>query len=461
MKKRDKFWVSRIIGFLLIILVFSVISLCNILQFNYSYMQEEYEELQVFKRQIEWAIKPFLEQQNFEMLQKYCDDFIGEDVSFRIFDRNNTLIASSDIQNKSQILGNDSKFIYRKYNLIKMYLDSTQDRKIGIVEPVLAGGEKFFLELTVSQADVMRSIRHAQRRTMVFISICILLFVVGLIQIFHSLSSTFNKLEDSVIEVANGKLDTEIEIPQLDLLKELALSIKKMTQRLKTQITRLTQLEQYKTNFLQSITHEIKTPITAINSAIELVETRNSIPEEDRECFDIIQFQIKSIDKLVNDILYLSEIEVEKTNEDKKFKNFNLNTMVKRVITYFSFTDTIINFKDMENLYIYGSEELLASALSNLITNALKYSGSDSIDVILTKKDDSVELIVKDYGIGIEQVHLNHLFEKFYRVDKTRSRKLGGTGLGLAIVKNIVELHGGQIRVESEIGKGTSFTINL
>ena len=234
-----------------------------------------------------------------------------------------------------------------------------------------------------------------------------------------------------------------------------------MTQRLKTQITRLTQLEQYKTNFLQSITHEIKTPMTAINSAIELVETRNSIPEEDRECFDIIQFQIKSTDKLVNDILYLSEIEVEKTNEDKKFKNFNLNSMVKRVITYFSYTDTIINFREMENLYIYGSEELLASALSNLITNALKYSGSDSIDVILTKKDDSVELIVKDYGIGIEQVHLNHLFEKFYRVDKTRSRKLGGTGLGLAIVKNIVELHGGQIRVESELGKGTSFTINL
>lgn len=105
--------------------------------------------------------------------------------------------------------------------------------------------------------------------------------------------------------------------------------------------------------------------------------------------------------------------------------------------------------------------ELLSTAISNLITNAVKYSESDRIEVILNNIDKNIEIIVKDYGIGIKKEHLNHLFERFYRVDKTRSRKLGGSGLGLSIVKNIIDLHSGEIRVESEINQGTTFIINL
>ena len=307
----------------------------------------------------------------------------------------------------------------------------------------------------------MKSIIEAQRNLFIFFTLCIALFIVGLVQVFYKIRNNFNKLEDSVIEVANGNLDAEIKIPELDLLTELTISIKKMVQRLKTQITRLTQLEEYKSNFLQNITHEIKTPITAINSAIELIETRNSITDADRECFDIIQFQIKSIDKLVNDILYLAETEVAKTDEYKNFELFDLNSMLERVISCFNYTDIKINFIQNVHTQIFASREAFTTAVSNLITNAIRYSGSDKIDVILDKNENNIELIVKDYGIGIAKEHLNHIFEKFYRIDKNRSRKLGGSGLGLAIVKNIVELHNGTIKVESEEGKGTSFIINV
>ena len=125
-----------------------------------------------------------------------------------------------------------------------------------------------------------------------------------------------------------------------------------MTQRLKTQIERLTQLEKYKSDFLQNITHEIKTPITAINSAIELLQAKNALSSDDNECLDIIRFQVKSIDKLVNDILYLSETEVEKTNEQKNFSNFNLNSMIEKVIDYFSFSDIQINFIGNDSIKI-------------------------------------------------------------------------------------------------------------
>ncbi len=462
MKKRDLYWVNQIIAFTLTAFILGIISLFNILQFNASYMDEECEELQVFKRQIEWTITPYLEQKKFSILQKYCNDFINEDVEFRIFDENKNIIASSNPMNKSELLEKDSKIVHKKYNKFKIYKYAIKDRKIGIVNTINTGKDKYYLELTVSQADVMKSIIIAQRNLFIFFTFCITLFIIGLIQVFYKIRNNFNKLEDSVIEVANGNLSTEIEVPQLDLLKELTLSIKKMVQRLKTQITRLTQLEEYKSNFLQNITHEIKTPITAINSAIELLETRNSITEEDRECFDIIQFQIKSIDKLVSDILYLSETEVAQTDEYKNFETFDLTSMLKRLINCFNYTNIKINLIQKEQpVKIYANRETLTTAFSNLITNAIRYSETDNIDIILNKKENNIELIVKDYGIGISKNHLSHIFEKFYRIDKNRSRKLGGSGLGLAIVKNIIELHKGTIKVESDEGKGTSFIISF
>lgn len=281
------------------------------------------------------------------------------------------------------------------------------------------------------------------------------------IHIFHRLRVSFNKLEDNVIEIANGNLDKEIDIPNESLLIEITLSIKKMTERLKNQIIRLKQLEEYKSDFFQNVSHEIKTPITAINSAIELLQTKNSIKNTDKECFDIIQFQTQSINKLVNDILCLSEIDLEKTGEKKSFKQFNLNQMIRNTINYLMPKDVQIIFIENCIADISADEELLATALSNLIINALKYSESDKIEVILLMENNHIVLKVRDYGIGIPEKHLDRIFERFYRVDKNRSRESGGTGLGLSIVKNVVELHNGDITVFSEPNKETVFTIIL
>jgi two-component system phosphate regulon sensor histidine kinase PhoR len=98
-------------------------------------------------------------------------------------------------------------------------------------------------------------------------------------------------------------------------------------------------------------------------------------------------------------------------------------------------------------------------AISNILSNAIKYSKSDNIDTLLTKEDKIVTIEIKDYGTGIEEKHLSRIFDRFYRVDKSRSRQNGGTGLGLSIVKNIVELHNWKIYVESKVGKGTTFKI--
>ena len=120
-----------------------------------------------------------------------------------------------------------------------------------------------------------------------------------------------------------------------------------------------------------------------------------------------------------------------------------------------------ISFVENAQISLLGDEVLISRAVTNLLMNAIKYSKSDKIDIILSVVNDMAEIQVKDYGVGIESKHKDLVFERFYRIDKARSRKTGGTGLGLAIVKNIVELHDGTITLESEVGNGCNFILNF
>jgi two-component system phosphate regulon sensor histidine kinase PhoR len=189
------------------------------------------------------------------------------------------------------------------------------------------------------------------------------------------------------------------------------------------------------------------------------LDTKNLIADSDKECFDIILSQTDNINKLVNDILTLSEIELEQTNENKNFTTFNLNKMVEKAISYLNIQNTNISFLPKCDIDIYANEDLLITAIINLLNNAIKYSGSPKIDVITEQENSNAIIFVKDYGIGIQEEHLEKLFTRFYRVDKARSRQTGGTGLGLAIVKHIAQLHKGSVSVESEVGKGSTFKI--
>ena len=461
MKKRDKFWIDRMLWVITIILFSAILSLYNIIQFNNSYMQEEREELEIFRKQIEWVIIPYLKDNDIETIKKYCSDFSNEDIKFRIFDENEKLIASSKSYENKELLEEHSNILKRREGKWKIYRHSIKDKMIGLVSTINLENKIYYLELTILEEDVIKSITDAQKNIIIFFSMCIILLLIYMSQFFYTFRKSFNKLEDSVIEIANGNLEAKIETPKINILEELSHSIIKMTQRLKTQIIRLTQLERYKSEFIQNISHEIKTPITAINSAVELLEENKNISAKNRECFDIVKFQLRALNKLVNDILSLSEIEVEKTNSEKHFKMFNINKAIKQVINYTNTGNIKVKITADNEFEIYGDEDLLKTAVSNLLINAIKYSQSDKIDIILKKTGNNLNISVKDYGIGIAGEHLNRIFERFYRIDKTRSRETGGTGLGLSIVKNIIELHNGTVSVKSTLNKGSEFIISI
>jgi len=459
MKKRDLLWISGLIRFFLIIAAFVGIFFYSIVQFNTSYIQEEKGELNVFEKQIEWAAIPFIKNNDLKGLKNYANDFKGEDVKFRIFDKNKKIMASSNPDDLSPIAKKDSKVLNKKKKW-KIYRHSIKDKKIVAIEEFEINNSKYYIELTLLEEKVIGKIVKAQFQLIVLSAVCMVLLLLGIFELIYKVRREFNKFDHSVLKIANGELDTILDVPKSGLLEELAISVKKMTARLKKQIARLEKLEEYKSEFIQNISHEIKTPITAINMALELSEN-SADAEQNKECFEIIQFQIKAINKLVNDILTLSEIDVEKTSELKQFKKFNLNNTIEKAINSFEKGSIKINFSANSSVDFSGDENLIRSAIENLTANAIRYSNSDKIDISLLKENNEIKISVKDYGAGIKKEFQEKIFEKFFRIDKARSRKKGGTGLGLAIVKNIVELHEGKISLISEENKGAEFVIEL
>lgn len=460
MKKRDLFWINKIIWLLGILAVFIIISLYNFIQINHLYLDGEKNEINFYKKQIKLAAIPYLSKNDNSGLSEYCENFKNENnVSFQIFDANKKLIAGTAIDNKE--LDPDTHILDRQLNKWEIYKSIIKHQKLSDVSVFDVKNKKYYLELVLLEDDFVSSLIDSQINIIIFFVICLLLLSGYFVYVFSSIRNSFNNLEDSVAKISNGELDTEVKISKEGLLQEISIAIKQMALKLKNQIVRLEKLEEYRSIFIQDMTHEIKTPIATINSAIELLETKNSFEDSDKECFDIILTQTDNINKLVNDILTLSEIELEQTDENKGFTTINLNKMIKKAISYINIQNTNISFSPKCDINIFANEDLLITAVINLLNNAIKYSQSQKIDVSTEQVSEQVIISVRDYGIGIQEKHLDKLFTRFYRVDKARSRKTGGTGLGLAIVKHVTQLHKGNVSVESEVGKGSTFKIIL
>ena len=233
-----------------------------------------------------------------------------------------------------------------------------------------------------------------------------------------------------------------------------------------TDLTDLRRLEGIRSDFVANVSHEIKTPLTAI---VSTVETLNDVPLDDAgrtKCYDILARQARRLNALVMDILSLAAIERRQSAKKRDFTEIRLDTLVAETL---SLCQDDVERAQMQlrlqtpcpEVWIRGDAQLLEQALVNLITNAVRYSGSPDIVVGLQCDATTARVTVEDHGCGIAEEHLPRLFERFYRVQKDRSRACGGTGLGLAIVKHILILHRGRVTVNSTPGQGTCFTLTL
>lgn len=232
-------------------------------------------------------------------------------------------------------------------------------------------------------------------------------------------------------------------------------------------ITRMKHLENIRSEFVANVSHELKTPLTSLQGFVEtLQDGAIDQPEEARRFLSIMHGQVNRLSKIIEDILVLSSLEQGNENQNIQMVMTPVHSVVQEAIQTCEIIarekNISLELEADREAEVLNNPELLGLALINLLDNAIKYSPEQStISITVTRQDDNTIIAVKDRGCGIAPEHQERVFERFYRVDRARSRKLGGSGLGLSIVKHIAALHQAQVTVESTPGQGSTFSLHF
>jgi two-component system phosphate regulon sensor histidine kinase PhoR len=224
-------------------------------------------------------------------------------------------------------------------------------------------------------------------------------------------------------------------------------------------VTEIVQLSAIKKDFVVNVSHELRTPLTAIKGFVETLEDEGV--EKSKRYLEIIKRHTDRLISIVQDLQQLAELEsVEKMELEK----VNIAQLLAPILKMF---ETQLSKKGIQvelnvnNIEVSADPFRLEQVFINLIDNSIKYTEKGKITITAEQDIRQTKIVVEDTGIGIPKEHIPRIFERFYVVDKSHSRKMGGTGLGLSIVKHIVQVHHGTISIESEVGKGTEVTITL
>lgn len=224
--------------------------------------------------------------------------------------------------------------------------------------------------------------------------------------------------------------------------------------------------QQVREDFIANASHELRTPLTAVVGYLEVLSMHEASNASTTSGINAALQQALRMKQLVEDLLSLSRLESLPLNQSKQ-EAFNLKTLVDECVQLVAGSSLFQQQEFKNNLptpcFVVGDSGELCSAIQNTIDNAVKYSSSDAIVTVdwQVHKNNTASLYVRDQGEGIDEQHLTRLTERFYRVDAGRSRDMGGTGLGLSIVKHVMDRHGGQIYIQSEIGVGTTVELSF
>ena len=310
----------------------------------------------------------------------------------------------------------------------------------------------FTIELTVSQIVIS---------LFVLLSFSILLlYLIGIkrrnaiekiTSVIHQIKVNENILSNDII------LNSHLEKIENDL--------KEIQKKNQNDISNMERLAQTRTDFLGNVSHELRTPIFTIQGFLEtLLNGAIDDPNVNKRFLKKAIKHTDNLNVLLNDLIDISMIESGQMRMQPSY--FNISQFIESITEEL---ESLIEEKELkiktkfcnDQIEVFGDKEKIKQVLVNLIGNAIKYSDEGTILIATNEVDGNIKISVKDSGLGIANTDLLRIFERFYRVDKARSKDAGGTGLGLAIVKHIVEAHGSKIKVASKLGKGSTFTFYL
>lgn len=287
----------------------------------------------------------------------------------------------------------------------------------------------------------------------VYILICILAVIIAAVfvsfAITKSIIKPIRRLGQNLDDVDKFKFDDELQ-PLVNALLQ-----QKRKQKM---------LDKQKKQFTANVSHELKTPLTSIAGYAELIETGIAKEEDIKPFAGVIRKQALRLVSLSEDIIQLSQLE-ESDDENMSFESVDLYDIANKCVealTINALNKNVTLSLSGEQCYIRGKAQLVEEMVYNLLDNAIRYNKENgTVTVTVTPLSKGASVSVKDTGIGIPAKYQDRIFERFFRVDKSRSKATGGTGLGLAIVKHITQLHGANLKLESEEGKGTQIIVTF
>ncbi|QCX33575.1 cell wall metabolism sensor histidine kinase WalK [Caloramator sp. E03] len=294
-----------------------------------------------------------------------------------------------------------------------------------------------------------------------FIIASFFILILGLMLSYIKASAMTQPLEDvieAIEEIAKGETNKKVYVKGNDEIARLCYVFNNMNEK-------LNKMDETRRQFIADASHELKSPLASIKV---LVQSLLSGGIEDKnisiEFLESINNEVDRLTAIVNNLLELAKLESDKTIVTNSFIEFDIldlcNDVVKKLIPLAKLKNIDIRLK-LESIVVEGNRDNIFRAMYNILENAIKYSKENSFIDLWVNKEDMVKINIKDYGIGIPNEEIEHIFKRFYRVDKTRDRKTGGCGLGLSIAYDIIKLHKGDIRVYSKVGEGSLFVITL
>jgi two-component system phosphate regulon sensor histidine kinase PhoR len=338
----------------------------------------------------------------------------------------------------------DDDLIYVAYRM-------PDDRFVRVSEP------QSFVQTVIGRVRVIFLLASAGAVVLIF-------FLVA--RISRRITRPLTDIIGAAEEIRQGNYDKEITVSENNEVGELARILNAMSAKLKGDILKLNEAQGIRRDFVANASHELRTPVSSIKGYLEtLLDGAVHDEEVSRRFLQRAMSNVVRLENIVNDMLDLSRLESRDRGLSLRYfdpvvtlealaDEFQDQARRKGLDLEFS-SGVPEGFKLMADPYQFDK------ALVNLIENAIKYTESGQIGLSIRLEADACVVEVKDTGPGIRPEDVNRIFERFYRVDKGRSRQLGGSGLGLAIVKHVMEIHGGQVSVDSEIGRGTRFTLTF
>jgi two-component system, OmpR family, phosphate regulon sensor histidine kinase PhoR len=297
--------------------------------------------------------------------------------------------------------------------------------------------------------------------------VAIVVILVVSVQVARRVTKPILAIAATAEAIRDGDLKQRVTVVSNDEIQSLGTAINEMAERLGSDIDRLTKLETVRSQFLGNVSHELRTPIFAIQGFLEtLLDGAVDDPSVNRDFLEKAHHHAMRLNTLLSDLIEISSIESGEMKMSFRYFGIQefldqiseeLRSLAQKQQLTFSVESTM-----PKDARIFGDRDRLRQAITNLVDNAVKYTGQGGSVALRASPDgDQCRIEIQDSGSGIAPEHQSRIFERFYRVDKDRSREVGGTGLGLAIVKHIVEAHGSTIGVRSALGAGSTFFFSI